>query len=100
MFNIYILKCMQNTYYIGKTNLFKFTLENYNNINEWTLQFKPIFIHKFFINKNDDDLYNITLKYMSIYGIHTVRSDIFNKYILSELDIYTLKRNIQILVNK
>jgi hypothetical protein len=94
MFNIFVLKCMQNTYYIGITNNNFFKIKDYKEENEWTQQFKPIFLHKFYLNKTEEDLYNITLNYMSIYGINDVRTNDFNTYILSENDIIKLNCDI------
>ena len=94
MFNIFVLKCMQHTYYIGLTDNNLFTKQDYKENNEWTTQFTPIFLHKLFLNKTEQDLHNITINYMSIYGIDNVRTAKYNKYILSDNDLIILNYDI------
>ena len=90
-FNIYVLKLVQDKYYIGKT--YKDILIRYEQHKngfgaEWTKLYKPIKMIEFFqtTDKFKEDTY--TKKYMEKYGIENVRGGSYTKI---NLDNYQLK---------
>jgi predicted GIY-YIG superfamily endonuclease len=93
-FNIYILKCTDNKYYIGKTKLDVSTRYN-QHVNDksciFTTNFPPIEIIKTY--KSDDPLEedNATKKYMMMYGIDNVRGGSYTKIKLEDWQIKSLE---------
>jgi len=73
--NIYILKCIESKYYVGKTiNLDRRLEEHFSGYGcEWTNKYPPIELVENFekADKYDEDKY--VLKYMERYGIDNVR---------------------------
>ena len=73
---IYVLKCQNNKYYIGKTDrkINNRINEHFSNDgSEWTRKYKPLKVIETIENADmfDEDKY--TKKYMSKYGINNVR---------------------------
>ncbi len=93
-FNIYILKCTDNKYYIGKTKLDINTRYN-QHVNDkscvFTSKYPPIEIIKTY--KSDDPLEedNATKKYMMMYGIDNVRGGSYTKIKLEDWQIKSLE---------
>lgn len=90
-FNIYVLKLVQDKYYIGKT--YKDIRQRFIQHSkgwgaEWTKLYKPIRMIEFFqtTDKFQEDL--STKKYMERYGIANVRGGSYTKI---NLDDYQLK---------
>jgi hypothetical protein len=82
MLTIYVLRCTNNKYYIGKTltNVNKrFRIHIKGNGAVWTKKYKPIEILKTYKNcdKFDEDKY--TKIYMDKYGIDNVRGGSYTK---------------------
>ena len=81
MVYIYVLKCLCDKYYIGKTNNPQFRINNhyYGNGSQWTNIYKPIEMVEIIpdCDKYDEDKY--TIKYMDIYGIDNVRGGSWSK---------------------
>tara|TARA_B100000674_G_scaffold432779_1_gene390772 strand:- start:549 stop:1004 length:456 start_codon:yes stop_codon:yes gene_type:complete len=87
MFNIYILKCDNNKYYVGKTknNINKRLRQHFNGTGSlWTKKYKPIeLIEEInYCDEFDEDKY--VKKYMSIYGIDNVRGGSYSQFELTE----------------
>jgi len=96
MVNIYILKLVNNKYYVGKSNDVEKRFEQHINGNgsSWTKLHKPLSIEKVIENANIFDEDNITKEYMSLYGIDNVRGGSYVTEILNDIQKYTLKKEI------
>jgi len=93
-FNIYVLKLLQDKYYIGKTykDINQRFTQHYKGIGaEWTKLYKPIKMIEFFqtTNKFQEDL--ITKKYMDKFGIENVRGGSYCKINLDDYQLKALK---------
>ena len=92
-FNIYILKCTDNKYYIGKTKL-DINIRYNQHMNDkscvFTTKYPPIEIIKTY--KSDDSLEedNMTKKYMILYGIENVRGGSYTKIELEDWQLKSL----------
>lgn len=93
---IYILKLIENKYYIGKTISIpkRFESHIFGNGSKWTEKYKPVEMINYFeqISVFDED--NTTLVYMEKYGIENVRGGSFSKFVLSCTEIQTIKNMI------
>ena len=90
-FNIYVLKLIENKYYIGKTskNIFtRFYEHRKGDGSVWTKLYRPIRMIEYFqtTNKFHEDMY--TKKYMDKFGIDNVRGGSYSNI---ELNDYQLK---------
>ena len=91
---LYILKCKDSCYFIGKTtgSYFKVIDDHFKGHGcEWTKLHKPIRLEllRHFCDENDDDFY--TRLFMAKYGIDKVRGGSYSQLKLSEnqlCDIY------------
>jgi cellular nucleic acid-binding protein len=94
MVYIYALKLEQNKYYIGKTNIPHFRIENHFNSNgsEWTKMYKPLSILEIKPNCDDYDEDKITRQYMDKYGIDNVRGGSFVSIMLNKPTIDILQQ--------
>lgn len=92
--NIYVLKCEQDKYYVGKSKNIVTRLDQHNSGSGsvWTKKYPPIEVVENIANcdKFDEDKY--TLKYMEKYGIKNVRGGSFVKAELSSEQIENIKR--------
>ena len=94
MITIYILKCRDNKYYVGKTE--KTAMKRYEehtagNGCAWTRKYKPIeLVEYFFGDKFDED--KKTKLYMDKYGINNVRGGAYSQIKLDEASIASLNR--------
>lgn len=93
-FNIYILKCTNNKYYIGKTKLDvekRYSQHLYDKSCVFTTKYPPIEIITTY--KTDDSLEenNMTKKYMILYGIENVRGGSYANLELEEWQIKSLE---------
>jgi hypothetical protein len=66
--------------------------KSYTN-NKWLKLYNPIKVIKEFKNSNIDKL---TIKYMDNYGIKNVRSDIYPRVELTEIELLKIKKDIEI----
>lgn len=88
--DIYILKLVENKYYVGRSkpeNLFirlKEHFEGGENASSWTTIYKPIEILEVLKNCDPFDEDKYTLKYMQTYGIRNVRGGSFSKINLGD----------------
>ena len=98
---VYILKCSDDKYYVGKTYNFK---KRYNEHlagkgSLWTSLYKPIKILEII---NDADIYDedkYVWKYMEKYGIENVRGGSYSQIFLTEESINCAKKHIQSSLN-
>jgi len=97
MYTIYILKCEENKYYIGKTKKLAIRLEDHFNENgaEWTKIYKPVEVMELHSNCNSFDEDKFTLQYMEKYGIDNVRGGTFTRFRLDQNDIIAINRMIR-----
>lgn len=91
---IYILKLLDNKYYIGKTNNINKRLKQHfaNKGAQWTKKYSPIKIDKIIYNKDIFDEDKWTLHYMNDKGIHNVRGGSFSNIILKKEYVKTIER--------
>jgi hypothetical protein len=87
---IYILKCKNDCFFIGKTTGSYFTdIDNHFKGNgcEWTKLYKPIRLEilRHFCDETDDDFY--TKMYITKYGIDKVRGGSYSQLVLSQQQI-------------
>ena len=100
MNTIYVLKCEQDKYYVGKTTRLveeRFQEHIYNPC-AWTRKYPPLVIIQKFESKNDFDEDIITLEYMKKYGIKNVRGGTYTQVFLPKHQYFTLKKVASIMV--
>ncbi len=93
-FNIYVLKLIQDKYYVGKTckNVLNRFKQHYNGIGaQWTKLYKPISILEHFESRDKFIEDTWTKKYMDLYGIDNVRGGSYSNVILTEWQIKILE---------
>lgn len=93
---IYILKCQNDKWYIGRTdNLESRLRQHYDGEGSaWTKLYKPIqLVEKFQGDNFDEDKY--TLKYMSKYGIQNVRGASYVQIELDKNDIDSIEKRLR-----
>jgi predicted GIY-YIG superfamily endonuclease len=93
---IYVLKCQQGKYYVGKTekSINKRYKEHISGKGaEWTRRYKPKYIKE--TKKGDNfDEDKVTKEYMTKYGIENVRGGVYCKLILDNISLQALNREI------
>lgn len=92
-FTIYVLKCKNDKYYVGKTekNINDRFLEHQSGKgSEWTNKYEPLQIIEFFKNSDSYDEDTTTKKYMQIYGIENVRGGSYSQINLPTYKIKAL----------
>lgn len=96
MYLIYVLKCQNNKYYIGKTQklIEERFLEHLINPCSWTMKYPPIEIIHYFELKSHFDEDNTTLEYMRQYGIENVRGGSYSQIWLPKSQYMTLQNQI------
>ena len=90
LFYIYVLECVDNRYYIGKTSNPSFRIDQHNNGigASWTQKYKPLKVIETIETKDALDEDKITKKYMMKFGIEFVRGGSYTKI---ELDDWMIK---------
>lgn len=95
MLNIYVLKCSDNKYYVGKTTLdtnTKFLQHlSSNNTCQFTNEYSPLEIIYTLQTINPFDEDSITKKYMMEFGIENVRGGSYNNLVLEDWQIKSLE---------
>ena len=93
IFYIYVLECVNDKYYIGKTNNPLLRLEQHLNKegSVWTSNYRPIKIIETIETSDALDEDKITKKYMMKYGIHNVRGGSYTKMKLDDWMIKSLE---------
>jgi cellular nucleic acid-binding protein len=91
MESIYILKCEQDKWYVGKSANVNKRFEQHVNGKgaKWTELHKPISIESTIELKSDTHEDEVTIEYMAKYGIENVRG---GKYCNVEFKSYELKK--------
>ena len=90
---VYILKLESKKYYVGKTNIPKFRLNDHFNADgsAWTKKYKPIKVLFLYPNCDEYDEDKYTKIYMSKYGINNVRGGAYTKLTLEYWQIKSLE---------
>ena len=99
MTNIYVLKCQQNKYYIGKTSkpINQRINEHFSNEgSEWTLKYPCIKCIDVIKNVDDFEEDKITKIYMKKYGINNVRGGSYCQINLPKYKLKTLNDELNI----
>ena len=86
---IYILKCKEKKWYVGKTSKYGATkriVQHFanNGGSNWTRRYKPIKVHVVKKNQNSRDEDKWTKVYMDRYGVENVRGGAYCKLELNE----------------
>lgn len=94
--NIYILLLEDNKYYVGKTNVVNFRLDQHfdGKGSAWTTKYKPQRLVNLINDCSKFDEDKFTLEYMSRYGINNVRGGSFCKLNLDDNDVNVIVRMI------
>ena len=76
---IYVIKLEKGKYYVGKTDIPSFRLEQHFNYSgsAWTKKYKPLDLIELKPDCDNYDEDKITIQYMSRYGINNVRGGTF-----------------------
>ena len=93
---IYILKCKNNKYYVGKTSNIDTRLLDHGNNNgsSWTIIHKPIDVLELIKSDDPYDEDKYVIKYMDKYGIVNVRGGSYSKFKLPKSTILDLIKQI------
>ena len=102
MINIYVLKCEQDKYFVGKiSNKHIFKFKNFNPLlYDFTIKYKPLHLHKFIENVDIFEFDKFVKKYMNKYGIANVRGGSYLDIDLSESQTNTLQAELWTIQNK
>lgn len=89
---IFVLKLINNKYYLGITDKKNFKIEDYLRINDtiWTILYKPIRVIEV-INEDDINIDKYVHLYMNNYGVNNVRGGSYKRHHLTEDNIKSLK---------
>lgn len=94
---IYVLRCMHNKYYVGKTvkNVETRILEHFGtNGSAWTRTHTPLEIVEIVENADEFDEDKYTKKYMKLYGIDNVRGGSYVKIKLTKNEVNFIRREL------
>ena len=102
MINIYVLKCINDKYFVGKISTrHTFKFKNFNSsLYDFTSKYKPLNLYKLIENCDIFDIDKIVKKYMSKYGIDNVRGGSYLDIELSNEQKKTLQAEIYTSQNK
>jgi predicted GIY-YIG superfamily endonuclease len=102
MSSIYVLKCENNKYYIGKTKDIESRYNDHCNGNgsEFTKKYKPIKIIDIIKNADEFEEDKQVKKYMSKYGIENVRGGSYSTIKLLDYQIKALEKELLSSSNK
>ena len=90
MVTIYILKCKEDKYYVGKIadNVYRRIKQHFDGKGaKWTKRYQPIDILDIRRGLTDRDESKVTLDMMKIFGIHNVRGGAYSKMRLDKTQI-------------
>ena len=95
--NIYILKCEQGKYYVGKSEDPQKRYQEHLNGkgSSWTRKYKPISLEKVYEKASPFDEDKYTKEYMAKYGIENVRGGLYTAIEISEDQEDTLRNEIR-----
>ncbi len=93
---IYVLKLINNKYYIGRTNDISRRIGQHleGKGSFWTKKYTPISLIKVYENISIFDEDKITKEYMNKFGIDNVRGGSYSQEIISEKDYKTIQKEI------
>ena len=94
---IYVLKCRNNRYYVGKTNrLLEDRISEHfaSNGSEWTKRYTPIEVIETKTDADEFDEDKYTKKYMKLYGIDRVRGGSYTQLVLPEYSVLALEKEL------
>lgn len=100
---IYVLKCNNNKYYIGKTIKSvnrRFRKHKKGRGSSWTKKYRPIEIMKIYENCDNFDEDKYTKIYMNQYGIENVRGGSYTKINLDPKAIEFIEKELYSIKNK
>ena len=99
MVTIYILKCKEDKYYVGKVadNVYKRIKQHFDGKGaKWTQKYQPIDIIDVRRGLTDRDESKITIDVMKVFGIHNVRGGAYTKMRLDRDQIAHLEYRVGI----
>lgn len=94
---VYVLKCKNKRYYVGKTNriLSDRVVEHFTgNGSEWTRLYNPVKVVECKEDADEFDEDKYTKKYMKLYGIDNVRGGTYTQIVLPEYSMLALKKEL------
>jgi hypothetical protein len=91
--NVYVLRCSDNKYYVGKTqNINSRIIDHFTNCGSaWTKKYKPLEVVETIKNCNKFDEDKYVLMYMDKYGIENVRGGIYSLVKLTNEQLTSIK---------
>lgn len=89
IFDIYVLECENNKFYVGRTNNLDHRLQqHFDGLGcEWTYLNKPLDVAKVYYDCSPYDETTITIELMMYYGIDSVRGGAYNMVDLSPQNV-------------
>jgi predicted GIY-YIG superfamily endonuclease len=96
MYTIYVLKCEQDKYYVGKTTDKDSRINDHFSGNgcAWTKKYKPISLFETFENCDSFDEDKYVKKYMLEHGVDNVRGGSYSQISLDEISRETIRREL------
>ena len=96
MVSIYVLKCRQGKYYVGKTNNTSYRISDHfdGDGSSWTKRYTPISVDKIYKNCSNFDEDKYTKEYMSKYGIENVRGGSYTSIKLDDIEVGQIEKEI------
>ena len=96
MVYIYVIKCENDKYYVGKTTKLVSRIGDHfkNSGSQWTKRHKPVTIMNIYRDCDDYDEDKYTIKLMDKYGIDNVRGGSFAKINLTKNEMLCINRMI------
>jgi len=82
---IFVLKLLDDKYFVGQTNTIGFTLNDFENKYEWTSIYRPTHLIELIDDSNEYDIYIQVHKYMNLFGVRNVRGE-YNANIIEQFD--------------
>ncbi len=97
MVHIYVLKCQEGKYYVGKTNqTFKrFSAHSSGRGAKWTQKYKPIDLAHWYPDRKDSDETKITIQMMRKYGVNNVRGGPYTQVQMTKRQANNLENKIK-----
>ena len=94
MSTLFVIKLLENKYYIGSNHniqqIFKYIFSNKEKKEKWLMKYKPLYIDKIIYNCSEHDEYHLLLKYMKEYGYENVWGHTCDSFLIEDI----IKKNI------
>jgi hypothetical protein len=102
MITIYVLKCANDKYYVGKSTNLTIRLEDHfdGSGSTWTTIYKPISVIATYPNSDSYDEDKYTIMYMEKFGIANVRGGTFSRVTLESMEMTIISKMIKGANNK